>query len=145
MIRQPTVIYLIGSLRNPMIPEIGESLREDDYEVFDDWHSVGPHADDHWRDYELYRGRSYKDALQGHAAVNTFQFDKRHLERADVGVLVQPAGKSAHLELGWLLGKGKRGFVLFPDGEPERWDVMYQFADDICFSIEELKQSLRIR
>jgi nucleoside 2-deoxyribosyltransferase len=48
-----------------------------------------------------------------------------------------PAGKSAHLELGYMIGRGKPCFVLF-DEEPERWDVMYQFATAVCFSYEEL-------
>jgi hypothetical protein len=57
-----------------------------------------------------------------------YAFDHAHLTRCEGAVLVLPAGKSAHLELGWMLGRGKKGYVLF-DKEPERWDVMYQFAD----------------
>ena len=57
-----------------------------------------------------------------------------------------PGGKSAHLELGYMIGRGKRCFVLF-DKEPERWDLMYQFAmeneGDICFSMDDLKKSLK--
>ena len=52
-----------------------------------------------------------------------------------------PCGKSGHLELGYFLGSGKRGYILF-DGEPERWDVMYQFADGIYFKYDDLKKEL---
>lgn len=41
-------VYVIGSLRNPRIPEIANELREKlGCEVFDDWHAAGPHGDDH--------------------------------------------------------------------------------------------------
>ena len=53
-----------------------------------------------------------------------------------------PGGKSAHLELGYMIGHGKPCYVFF-DKEPERWDVMYQFAKDVFFSIEGLIEALR--
>src|SRR5690348_9389879 len=105
------MIYLIGSLRNPKVPEIAAQLRAKGHEVFDDWYAAGEIADDSWRDYEQQRGRTYAEALKGHAAKHVFEFDLTHLGRASAAVLVLPAGKSSHLELGWMLGKGKRGFV----------------------------------
>lgn len=139
--RRP-LIYLIGSLRNPEIPNIGNRLREKGFDVFDDWFAGGKIADDEWQAYETTRGRSYKTALSGYAARHVFDFDLHHLNRADIGLLVLPAGKSGHLELGWLLGKGVPGYVLF-DKVPERWDVMYQFATDVFFSEEEMHETLR--
>ena len=53
-----------------------------------------------------------------------------------------PAGKSCHLELGYLIGKGKTCYILF-DKEPVRWDVMCRFANDVFFDIEELKKKLK--
>jgi hypothetical protein len=135
-------IYLIGSLRNPEIPNVGNSLRKLGFDVFDDWHAGGPNADDEWLRYSRERGQSYKEALSSWAAKHVFEFDKEHLDRSDIGVLVQPAGKSGHLELGYLAGSKKPTFVLF-NGEPERWDVMYQFATGLCFSLEELEQELK--
>ena len=73
------------------------------------------------------------------------RFDELHLKRSDTAVLVLPAGKSGHLELGFSIGIGNRAFVLF-DKEPDRWDVMYGFAiqsgGDVCFSIDELVEKL---
>lgn len=135
------MIYLIGSLRNPAVPELANRLRGHGFEVFDDWYAAGPEADDKWQAYEEARGRTYKDALAGWAATNVYGFDKRHLDRADAGVLSLPAGKSGHLELGYLAGRGKPVFVLF-DKVPERWDVMYQFATP-CFSERELVEGLQ--
>jgi nucleoside 2-deoxyribosyltransferase len=130
-------IYLIGSLRNQEVPVYANKLRELGFEVFDDWYAVGPKADDHWLEYEKARGHTYAQALQGHAARNTFHFDKRNIDQADVGVLIYPAGKSAHLELGYMIGKQKPAYIFIPQ-EPERWDVMTQFATGVTQSFEEL-------
>jgi|SRR3990167_1174597 len=136
------MIYLIGSLRNPKIPMIAEQLRYDTgRDVFDDWFAAGPEADDYWRDYEQGRGHDYRTALQGHAARNVFGFDKRHLDRCRAAVLVLPAGKSGHLELGYVIGSGKPGYICL-DGEPERFDVMYQFATGIFTNVEDLTHEL---
>lgn len=136
-------IYLIGSLRNPEVPVIAQALRAafPFTDIFDDWYAAGPHADDHWRDYEQARGHTLTQALQGHAAKNVFAFDRAHLMEADVVVLICPAGKSGHLELGWALGQGIRGYVLLDS--PDRWDVMYQFATGVTTDLEALTVALR--
>ena len=131
------MIYLIGSLRNPECPKIAARMRQSGLEVFDDWFAAGPNADDCWRDYEQARGHTFSQALAGYAAQNVFRFDQRHLDRCDSAVLVLPAGRSGHLELGYVLGKGKRGYILL-EGEPERFDVMYNFATGVFNSIDEL-------
>lgn len=137
------ILYLIGSMKNPQIPEIANRIREaTGFEVFDDWHCVGPEADDYWKDYELRRGHSYAKALQGWHAKNVFNFDKYHLDRADATVLVLPAGRSAHLELGYMIGCGKPGFILL-DGADCRFDVMYQFATGVASTEAELLTMLK--
>jgi len=94
---------------------VGNELRKLGFEVFDDWFAAGPEADDKWRDYEKARGRTYV-------------------------VLFLPAGKSGHIELGYAIGKGKRGYIVLDN--PERWDVMYKFADGVFETLEELKGAL---
>lgn len=143
-----TCIYVIGSLRNPQVPVVGNALRAAGYDAFDDWYSPGESCDDRWKDYEVIRGRSYYDAILGHHAEHAFALDYKHLDRCDAAVLVLPAGKSAHLELGWVIGQRKPGFVLF-DSEPEadRFELMYRFVfttgGDIVFNHESLLASLR--
>lgn len=134
-------VYLIGSLRNPIIPSIAMHLRDKGFNVFDDWHAAGPKADDDWQQYEIARGHSYERALEGYAAQHTFEYDRYHLDRCDIGVLVLPAGKSGHLELGYLIGQGKPGYILL-DQEPERWDVMYGFAHGVFGGIDQLVEAL---
>ncbi len=137
------MIYVIGSMRHNRPREVARLLREQGYDVFDDWQAGAPDADDRWQHYESERGRTYLQALGAPFAQQAFQFDKRYLDSASIGVLVMPAGKSAHLELGYVIGKGKRGFILLENENPERWDIMYNFARvvaDIPSLFEELKQ-----
>lgn len=136
-------IYLIGSLRNPQIPEIASKLRAAGHEVFDDWYAAGPEADDYWQKYEIAKGNNYKQGLEGYAAKHVYEFDKFHLDRNDIAVLALPAGKSAHLELGYIIGCGKPGYILLDS--PDRWDVMYQFANGVFYSVEELINELKIK
>lgn len=135
-------IYIIGSMKNPEVQRLAVKLRSIGFEVFDDWISPGPETDDEWQKYEKYRGRTYKEALNGWHAKDVFEFDKRHLDAADIAILVSPAGKSAHIELGYMVGKEKKAYVLF-DKEPERYDLMYLFATDVFFDEEELIRELQ--
>lgn len=135
-------VYVIGSLRNPMIPDVARALRSEGHEVFDDWYAAGPRADDHWQEYEQQRGRTYAEALQGCAATNVFRYDKANLDKADAVVMVLPSGKSAHLELGYCIGTGKPGYILMPP-EDCRWDVMYNFAKGVYGSVPDIIKALR--
>lgn len=128
-----TAIYVIGSMRNPRVPEVARSLRALGYDAFDDWYSAGPEADDKWQEYEKSRGRTFAEALQGYHAKHVFELDLFHLDRCAAAVLVAPAGKSAHSELGYMRGAKKPTFYLL-DGEPERFDVMVQFASEGVFT-----------
>jgi hypothetical protein len=134
-------IYLIGSLRNPVVPEIGRTLRAAGYDAFDDWFSAGPIADDCLQEYENSRGHTYDEALAGYAAQHIVAFDRKHLDRCDIGLLVMPAGKSGHLELGYMTGQGKPTFVLF-DKTPERYDIMYALTGGIYFNMDSLLDRL---
>lgn len=104
-----------------------------------------PEADDFWRKYEKVRGSTYKEALNNWAGKHVFEFDNFHVKRSHIGILCMPAGKSGHMELGVMMGQGKPCFVYF-DKEPEKWDVMYQFAmesgGDVCFNFDDLKEAL---
>lgn len=132
------MIYLIGSLKNSEIPKIAERLRDETgQEVFDSWYSPGPEADDFLRDHLRFRGLTYPEAMEEWAVTHIFEFDKFHIDRADTVVMVMPAGKSGHLELGYAIGRGKKGYILF-DKEPERFDVMHRFANKVFLKIDDL-------
>lgn len=129
-------LYLIGSLRNEEVVRLAKKLRETGLDVFDDWMAAGPEADDYWKRYETDRDHSYQDALKGYAARHVFEFDKYHLDRCDAAALLLPAGKSGHLELGYVAGTGKPAFIILDD-EDVRFDVMYQFATKVFMNQEE--------
>lgn len=139
--KQPSV-YLIGSLRNPEVIALANRLRSQGFDVFEDWAAGGSEMDTCWQEYEKARGRTYAEALKGHHAQHVFEFDKLHLDRCDIAVLVLPAGRSGHMELGYVIGKGKPGYILM-DGEPDRFDIMYLFATGVFTSEEDLIAELR--
>lgn len=135
-------IYIMGSLRNPEIPKFANRLSAEGFEVFADWFAPGPNTDDYFRKYAKIRGWSYKEALNSLAARQVFRFDLHHLETCHAAVMLMPAGKSAHLELGYLRGRETPAYILF-DREPKRYDIMTQFASDIFFAESELVTELK--
>ena len=60
---------------------------------------------------------------------------------ADVGLLVLPCGRSAHLELGWMAGAGKRTIILTQDNEEP--ELMALLADHIAISPDEVLELLK--
>lgn len=135
-------VYVMGSLRNPAISEVSAAIRAAGFEVWDDWRAASPHGDDTWQAYEGERGRTYDEALRGRAAENTYLWDRAMIDMCDVGVLVMPSGKSAHMEAGYMIACGKPVFML-QDGEPERFEVMPQFLTGVCRDIEALLKVLK--
>lgn len=135
-------IYIIGALKNESIPSFANVLVENGFDPFADWFTPGPEADQFLLKYARERGWSYEQALNSYAATHIFNFDKGHLDRCTAAVLLMPAGKSAHLELGYVIGSGKRGYILFEE-EPERFDLMYKFATRIFFNEDDLIAELK--
>jgi len=135
-------IYLIGALKNWRIVPLANRLADLGFDVFCDWITPGPDADTYLLKYAKLRKWSYKTALNSYAATHVFNFDKHHIDRCDIVVMVMPAGKSGHMELGYARGCGKPGYILF-DKEPKRFDVMYKFATDVFFQESELMSALK--
>ena len=130
-------IYLIGSLRNPRIPEVAKRLQQEGFDIFSAWFAAGKIADDSWQEYETLLGHTYIEALNGIAADHVFQFDKFHLNRCNSAILLAPAGRSGHIELGYIIGQGKPAYYLL-DKPFDRWDVMLKFATGVFFNLEDL-------
>lgn len=68
--------------------------------------------------------------------LRAFQEDRKWLDWADACVLVLPSGRSAHLEAGYAVGRGKKLYII-GDLKPGEWDVMYGFAERI-YSYDQL-------
>ena len=138
-------IYVASSWRNPKQPEIVAFLRHHGHDVYDfrdppdglkggfQWAQLDP-AWQQW-DAETYRQRLLNSPLTAQG----FMSDMRALEWCDTCVLVMPCGRSAHLELGYAAGRGKRTVILLENGEPE---LMYLIADNIVSSLGQLVTSV---
>lgn len=134
-------VYLVGSLRDERIPEIAETLRGYGHEVFDEWFSAGPTADDSWQYHQEYKGLTYAEALRGPAAQHVFEFDKKWLDWCDTVVMIGK-GTSRGIEMGYAIGRGAEGFALL-DEPPSRWDLMLAFTKDVVYTVDDLVAALR--
>lgn len=122
------LVYIGGSMSNrDGIAKVAAVLRIRGLVPFYDWIMPGEETDQKWREFSERMGETYLDALESAHAKNVFEFDKRWLDRSDAFVLVLPAGRSAHLEAGYMIGQGKPVAILLEE-ENSRWDVMYRFA-----------------
>lgn len=135
-------VYIIGALKNWNVVKLANELTAQGFEAFADWITPGPDADSFLLKYAKMRGWNYKQALESRAARHVFQFDVQNINRCDAAVMLAPAGKSGHIELGYVIGQGKPGFILF-EKEPQRFDIMLQFASGIFFSKNELFKALK--
>ena len=124
-------IYVASSWRNKYHQEVVELLRTYGYDVYDFKRDKGAHfnwseVDPEWESWDF---PTYQKGLKHSRAEEGFASDMGALEQADLLVLVMPCGRSAHLEAGWAIGRGKPACIYFPRediGEPE---LMYKMAD----------------
>lgn len=78
----------------------------------------------------------YLNALEHPRARQGYVRDFAAMQAAHTFVLVLPAGRSSHLELGWAVGQGKRTAVLLDD--PCVPELMYTMVDFISPSLMDL-------
>ena len=91
----------------------------------------------HWG---TWTAAEYRDPLKLPAAQRGFASYFDAMQRAEIGVLLLPCGRSAHLEVGWMSGAGKRTIVWTRDGqEPE---LMNLLCDEICITADEVLAAL---
>lgn len=136
-------IYVASSWRNEYQPVIVSMLRTAGHEVYD--FPNPPHSTGFkWSDIGLdlpCSAEDYRAALLTHPrAAQGFMADFAAMRWADTCLLVLPCGRSAHLELGWMAGAGKRTLILTRDNEEPQ--LMALLADTICVSVEEVLREL---
>lgn len=138
-------IYVASSWRNTLQHSVVELLRSMGHEVYDFKH---PRPDDygfHWSEvdggWQTWSPKQYIKALSHPIAKAGYKSDKDAMDWADTFVMVMPCGRSAHLEMGYAIGKGKRTIILQLDAaEPE---LMYKLADDIVTDLNDLIDFLK--
>lgn len=124
-------IYVASSWRNQHQQAVVADLRDCGHDVYDFRNPAPGDNGFSWRQiepgWEQWTPEQYRRALQHPIAMDGFNKDFHGMLNADACVLVLPCGRSAHLEAGWLCGRGKPLHVLVPAdyGEP---DLMYLLA-----------------
>lgn len=150
----PEYVYVASSWRNPMQPAVCAVLKSAGIPHYDfrnpeggtgfSWREVKKEgaaksipADtikakgSDWEQVDEYlRMLDHPRSREGFAA------DFAAMQRADTFVMVLPCGKSAHLELGWAIGAGKRTAILLED--PVEPELMYLCADYLAPSVMSL-------
>ena len=124
-------IYVASSWRNLSQPRIVHLLRDRGHQVYDFRHPAEDNEGFGWGeinpDWQAWNPRAFQDALLHPLAEKGFKLDMDALDAADVVVLVLPCGRSAHLELGYAIGKGKPTAILLDQHfEPE---LMYKMVN----------------
>src|SRR5579872_1785761 len=97
-------IYLASSWRNVQQPTAVIALRHYGHEVYDFRNPPGIPNGFRWSeidpDWESWSADAYRKKLQSPLAQRGFDSDFNGMKWADVGILLLPCGRSAHLELG---------------------------------------------
>jgi len=149
---KPEYVYVASSWRNMMHAAVCATLRSAGIAHYDfknppngagfGWREVktagvpsaaettAPKGSD-WEQVDEYLGMvDHPRAVEGFAA------DFGAMQKADTFVLVLPCGKSAHLELGWAVGAGKRTAILLED--PVEPELMYRMVDHLAPNLMDL-------
>jgi hypothetical protein len=137
-------VYVASSWKNETLqPTVVSGLRKLGCEVYDfrhpkpgddgfSWSEIDPQ----WRSWNM---AQFRDALGHPLAVDGFKSDMDALKACDACVLVLPCGKSAHLELGYAVGAGKKTVILgLPMNGPHEPELMYKMCDAVFGSLGEL-------
>lgn len=137
-------IYVASSWRNQEQPFLVRNLRELGHEVYDfrnpphgnggfSWSSI----DANWMNWTPDQWRA---ALGHPLALDGFKADFEGMQWADMCVCLLPCGRSAHLEAGWFVGKGKPTF--FFAQTPVEPDLMVLLGNGIVTSMVELDNAI---
>lgn len=125
------MIYVASSWRNKVQQRVVRVLRSCGFEVYDFKHPIEGNSGFSWHeidpDWEKWTFEDYTEALSHPLAEKGFTLDREAVEACTCCVLVLPCGRSAHLELGHIVGQGKPGFVYFPPGTMIEPELMYKW------------------
>ena len=141
-------IYVASSWRNHIQDIIVLTLRGVGHEVYDFRHPAPGDNGFAWSeidpDWQKWSTSEFRIALSSAPAERGFGLDMDALRWCDACVLVLPCGRSAHLELGWACGAGKKTMALaLEEVGPHEPELMYKMLDlPVCISIHEMIEML---
>lgn len=146
---KPKYVYVASSWRCPMQPFVISILKSANIDHYDFRNPPG-HAGFGWEqvmpfdiDNQLVHQDDYLEGLKHPLAEEGYNADFGAMLKADAFVLVLPCGRSAHLELGWAVGAGKRTAILL-DGPNVTPELMYKMVDRVSPDIMDLLEWLGV-
>lgn len=136
-------IYVASSWKNKLQPVLVEWLCQQGHEVYNfrkprpgehgfKWDQIDPG----WKDWSI---DEYRTELKNPTAESGYQSDLCGMEWADVFIIVNPSGRSAHIEAGWAIGKGKPTAIMLYENDKDGPDLMYKLASALVKDYDELK------
>jgi hypothetical protein len=140
-------IYLASSWRNPDHPKVVELLREAGHKVYDFRHPNPKDTAFSWGDIAAgwldWTPDEFIAGLEHPIAEAGYQSDKAALHWCDGCILLLPCNRSAHLEAGYCIGRGKPTMIVLSEGnfEPE---LMYLMADVVVPDINSILPKLPV-
>ena len=126
---------MASSLQNDVYPEVVAALRQAGHDVYDFRRQGGSDSNP-----SAMTSDKLLDFLDLPKVRSIFKNDMDALVESDAVVCVLPCGRSAHLELGYGIGAGKRTVLLWHDGDAP--DIMHKAVDAIVFSVDEIPEAL---
>lgn len=140
-------IYLAGSFAQQVaVRAFAQQLRTYGYAVycFCDEQELTYQLGVKIRETKLVSRVNHKTALLQPDIMRIGHLNWLQLEKVDTVIVMLPCGKSAHLEAGWAIGKGKKAYVYgyLPVGE---FDAMYVMMEAVFAEgqIDELVNALK--
>jgi hypothetical protein len=154
VIQKPSRVYVASSWRNIMQVGVVAALRSAGIDCYDFKHPAPGNDGFHWSEVmssyrkvgpgsaeQLADEKDYLEALSHPIAEAGYKADFDAMQSCDACVLVLPCGRSAHLELGWFVGQGKRTAILLDgdmNGGKVTPELMYKMVDYVSPSLFDL-------
>jgi hypothetical protein len=138
-------VYVASSWKNRRYPAVVGMARSYGWDVYDFRNPPDPQGAFSWDlidpEWSTTTDPARIKAMLDHPlAERGFELDRDAIEGCDALILVQPCGRSAHLELGYAAGLGKKTAVLMAEGDGP--DLMYKLCDAMCAGGWELMETL---
>jgi hypothetical protein len=136
-------VYVASSWRCEMQKGVVLTLRSAGIDCYDFRNPRPGEHGFHWSqvmpsyNHETCDADEYLAALDHPIAVDGFASDFDAMKDCDTCVLVLPCGRSAHLELGWFVGQGRRTAILL-DGPVVTPELMYKMVDFVAPTLFDL-------
>jgi hypothetical protein len=137
--------YIASSWRNSYYDSVVRFTRTAGHQVWDwrnpptggngfGWTAAGMPC---WKHGDKISADEWRETLAHPVSQAGFASDLAGMNWCDMGVLLHPCGRSAHLEAGWLAGRGKHVHLISPElVEPDL--MVLALGGEICASMEEL-------